>query len=178
MQQWTDIRRRVLIEGVSKREILRETGIHWTTLEKILSHNVLHTYVAFKDRIRERGAATPEEAEAIIVSIAKKPLGEVIRLSEGASVLSEQLQKRVATFNVERRWLVHWSVVEKNNSLVFDQKHEAFLDRVWRYGEEAKSLHKAIATEYENFVVSKGVSRAWIDKKAQELFAAMKGKKS
>ena len=37
MQQWTDIRRRVLIEGVSKRQILRETGMHWTTLEKILS---------------------------------------------------------------------------------------------------------------------------------------------
>lgn len=39
MQQWTDIRRRVLIEGVSKRQILRETGMHWTTLEKILSHS-------------------------------------------------------------------------------------------------------------------------------------------
>lgn len=37
MQQWTDIRRRVLIEGVTKRQILRETGLHWTTLEKILS---------------------------------------------------------------------------------------------------------------------------------------------
>lgn len=39
MQQWTDIRRRVLREGVSKRQILRETGMHWTTLEKILSHS-------------------------------------------------------------------------------------------------------------------------------------------
>jgi transposase len=36
MEQWTDIRRRVLQEGVSKRQILRETGMHWTTLEKIL----------------------------------------------------------------------------------------------------------------------------------------------
>jgi len=37
MQQWADIRRRVLQEGVSKRQILRETGMHWSTLEKILS---------------------------------------------------------------------------------------------------------------------------------------------
>ena len=37
MQQWADIRRRVLQEGVSKRQILRETGMHWTTLEKILA---------------------------------------------------------------------------------------------------------------------------------------------
>ena len=37
MEQWVDIRRRVLREGVSKRQILRETGMHWTTLEKILA---------------------------------------------------------------------------------------------------------------------------------------------
>ena len=36
MEQWTAIRRRVLVEGVSKRQVLRETGMHWTTLEKIL----------------------------------------------------------------------------------------------------------------------------------------------
>jgi transposase len=39
MEQWTEIRRRVLIGGTSKRQILRETGMHWTTLEKILSHS-------------------------------------------------------------------------------------------------------------------------------------------
>ena len=38
MEQWMQIRRRVLQEGVSKRQILRETGMHWTTLEKILAH--------------------------------------------------------------------------------------------------------------------------------------------
>ena len=37
MEQWAAIRRRVLVEGVAKREILRETGMHWTTLEKILT---------------------------------------------------------------------------------------------------------------------------------------------
>jgi transposase len=39
MQQWAEIRRRVLQDGVTKREILRETGMHWTTLEKILAHS-------------------------------------------------------------------------------------------------------------------------------------------
>ncbi|MDH3981464.1 MAG: IS21 family transposase [Kiritimatiellaceae bacterium] len=38
MHWWTDIRRRVLVENVSKRQIMRETGIHWKTLEKILSN--------------------------------------------------------------------------------------------------------------------------------------------
>jgi len=38
MDEWMTIRRRVLVEGVSKRQILRETGMHWTTLEKILAY--------------------------------------------------------------------------------------------------------------------------------------------
>jgi transposase len=38
MRQWADIRRRVLVEGVSKRQILRETGMHWRTLEKVLAN--------------------------------------------------------------------------------------------------------------------------------------------
>jgi transposase len=39
MEQWRTIRRRVLVEGVSKRQILRETGLHRVTLEKILRHS-------------------------------------------------------------------------------------------------------------------------------------------
>ncbi|MDP9340603.1 MAG: IS21 family transposase, partial [Actinomycetota bacterium] len=38
MQKWTEIRRRVLVEGASKRSACREYGIGWRTLEKILWH--------------------------------------------------------------------------------------------------------------------------------------------
>jgi hypothetical protein len=36
MENWSEIRRRVLVEGVSRRQILRETGMHWRTLRKML----------------------------------------------------------------------------------------------------------------------------------------------
>jgi len=39
MEQWTEIRRRVLVEGVSRRQVQRETGLHWKTLRKILGHS-------------------------------------------------------------------------------------------------------------------------------------------
>jgi transposase len=39
MEQWSGIRRRVLVEGASKRSVLRETGIHHETLEKMLTHS-------------------------------------------------------------------------------------------------------------------------------------------
>ncbi len=38
MKMWTEIRRRVLAEDESKRSILRDYGIHFQTLEKILTH--------------------------------------------------------------------------------------------------------------------------------------------
>jgi transposase len=38
MEKWCEIRQRVKNQGVSKRQILRETGMHWKTLEKILEN--------------------------------------------------------------------------------------------------------------------------------------------
>ena len=39
MEWWTKIRQQVKVEGVSKRQVLRETKIHWRTLEKIFTHS-------------------------------------------------------------------------------------------------------------------------------------------
>ena len=39
MEQWSEIRRRVLVDGVSRRQILRETKMHWLTLKKVLEHS-------------------------------------------------------------------------------------------------------------------------------------------
>lgn len=124
---------------------------------------VLHTYIAFKDRIKERNTVTEAEAEAIIKSIAQMPLGRVIKLSNDAAVLSAPLQKRITAFNAERRWLVHWSVVEKGDTLIINESHHAFIGRVAQYVAEARYLHRAIASEFEDFTVLKGASRKQID---------------
>ena len=39
MEQWTDVRRAVLVEGISKREACRRFGIHWQTLGRMLEHS-------------------------------------------------------------------------------------------------------------------------------------------
>ena len=54
MKQWNEIRHRVLIQGVSKRQILRETGMHWTTLEKILTYSCPPGYRLEKPRHRPK----------------------------------------------------------------------------------------------------------------------------
>jgi len=38
MEDWSEIRRRVLVEGVSRRQILGEPKLHWLILKKILEH--------------------------------------------------------------------------------------------------------------------------------------------
>ena len=44
MDERLEIRHKVLVEGVSKREMLRRTGMHWKTLEKILTDSVSPGY--------------------------------------------------------------------------------------------------------------------------------------
>jgi transposase len=39
MENWAEIRRRVLADGQSKRSVCREFDIHWDTLQKILDHS-------------------------------------------------------------------------------------------------------------------------------------------
>lgn len=39
MNQWTEIRRKVLADGTSKRSVCREYGLGWWTLDKILSNS-------------------------------------------------------------------------------------------------------------------------------------------
>jgi transposase len=44
MDERLEIRHKVLVEGVSKREMLRQTGMHWQTLEKMLTDSVSPGY--------------------------------------------------------------------------------------------------------------------------------------
>ena len=37
MEQWTEIRRQVLVEGMSKRQACQDYQINWKTLQKVLS---------------------------------------------------------------------------------------------------------------------------------------------
>ena len=54
MEKWLKIRERVLRKGVSKRQILRETGMHWKTLEKILEHPFPPSYQRSKPPVKSK----------------------------------------------------------------------------------------------------------------------------
>jgi transposase len=54
MEQWLEIRQRVLRNNVSKRQILRETGMHWKTLEKILEYPFPPSYQRHKPPVKSK----------------------------------------------------------------------------------------------------------------------------
>ena len=50
MDQWTEIRKKILVEGVSKRQVMEEEGIHWETLKKILENSTPPGYRMKRER--------------------------------------------------------------------------------------------------------------------------------
>jgi len=54
MEQWSEIRRRIRVEGVRQRQVLWETGMHWKTLKKILEHSELPGYRHRQRRPRKK----------------------------------------------------------------------------------------------------------------------------
>src|ERR1017187_10244987 len=66
MENWTEIRRGVLVDGVSRRQILRETGMHRQTLKKILDHSEPPGYRQQKPRPRKKLGAFVERIRHIL----------------------------------------------------------------------------------------------------------------
>jgi len=66
MEDWSEIRRRVLVEGVSRRQILRETKLHWLTLKKILEHSEPPGYRQQKPRPQKKLGAFLERIQQIL----------------------------------------------------------------------------------------------------------------
>ena len=54
MEMWRDIRRRVIAEGESKRQICRDYGIHFLTLQKILAHPEPPGYRQSQPRVKRK----------------------------------------------------------------------------------------------------------------------------
>ena len=85
MEQWNEIRRRVLVEGVSRRQVLRETGLHWKTLKKILEHSAPPGYRQKAPRAKKKLGPYVERIRQILKeakALPKKQRHTVKRLFE------------------------------------------------------------------------------------------------
>ena len=53
IEQWARVRRKVLVDGRSKRSVMSEEGLHWETLQKMLSQSQPPGYRRAKKRGRK-----------------------------------------------------------------------------------------------------------------------------
>lgn len=72
MEDWTEIRKKVLVDGVSRREILRKTGMHRKTLKKILEHSEPPGYRQQQPRPKKKLGAFLERIKQILKDDQKK----------------------------------------------------------------------------------------------------------
>jgi len=88
MEQWLQIRQRVLRQGVSKRQILRETGMHWTTLEKILQYSRPPGYRRGKPPRKPKIGPYPDRIRQILDELGYVPFSKT-----GAELLFEVVSR-------------------------------------------------------------------------------------
>jgi transposase len=53
MEQWARVRRKILVDGQSKRSVMSEEGLHWERLQKMLSHSRPPGYRRLNKRTRK-----------------------------------------------------------------------------------------------------------------------------
>jgi hypothetical protein len=138
--------------------------------------NALNTFITLKVEIKEIGSVGPEAGEAILAKHRRNTLGTSIRIAKEKDVLSAELLVALEEFKEERDWLVHRSMNQNAEDLYLNSRRSALINRLHKFSNEAMQLQKLIAKELEDFVVSKGVSREWIHKKAVSEIREKQGK--
>lgn len=137
--------------------------------------DALHTYITIKRDIKVRGSIPLEKAMELLEKNRGKVLGASIKDAKEEQIFSPLLQERLEKFKEERNWLVHRSVHQNGDDLYVDELRYALMERIEAFSDEAIELQKLISKESEDFFVSQGVSKKWIEQQAAQEIKALKG---
>ena len=135
MKMWEEIRRRVHREGVSKREILRETGMHWMTLEKILAHAEPPGYRQAKPRPKLKIGPFVARIE------------EIIETDKGRPKKQRHTAKRIFERLKEEGYTGGYTQVKEAVRQIRQQKREVFVPLTHRPGEAQADFGFALIKE-------------------------------
>ena len=133
MEWWTKIRQQVKVEGVSKRQVLRETGIHWTTLEKILTHSSPPGYELSEPR--------PEPK----IGPFKERIAEILRQDQAVPRKQRHSAKRIFERIGEEGYCGGYTQVKEAVREIKQTRREVFVPLVHRPGEAQMDFGHALA---------------------------------
>jgi transposase len=135
MQWWTDIRRQVLVAGVSKREVLRQEGMHWTTLEKVLTHSAPPGYR------RSRPPARPKLGPYM------GRIEQILEEDKGIPRKQRHTAKRIFERLQEEGYTGGYTQVKEAVRALRQVRQEVFMPLVHRPGEAQMDVGEAVVKE-------------------------------
>ncbi len=135
MQWWADIRRQVLVEGVSKREVLRQEGMHWTTLEKVLTHSAPPGYR------RSRPPARPKLGPYM------GRIEQILEEDKGVPRKQRHTAKRIFERLVEEGYTGAYTQVKEAVRGLRQRMQEVFVPLVHRPGEAQMDVGQALVSQ-------------------------------
>ena len=133
MKNWADIRFQVLREEKSKRSVLRETGMHWTTLEKILQHSEPPGYRLSKARPKPRIGPFLDRIAGILESDKQIPKKQ------------RHTAKRIYERIREEGYQGKYTQVKEAVSRIRRHTREVFMPLIHRPGEAQVDFGEALA---------------------------------
>jgi transposase len=134
MDQWSVIRKRVLVEGESKRQILRETRMHWTTLEKILAHSSPPGYQMVQSRARPKLGSHVEWIQDVLAADKEVPRKQ--------RHTAKRIYDRLVA---ERGYSGKYTVVKDLVAEIKRTRQEIFMPLTHRPGEAQVDFFEALA---------------------------------
>lgn len=145
--QWRLIRAKVLELGVSKRQVLRDTGIHWCTLKKILKYPFPPTY-------RRNRPATPK-MEDVVTDIENKVVESAVFIRDAIQSIPRSAMtfvelRRLARFLQDRGF----APIPSTKCHTFDSENHQWMRKVMQKKLSVAAIQRACGNhpELDNLV--------------------------
>ena len=124
MEFWTEVRRQVLVEGLSKRAAIKKYSISWHTLEKILKHQEPPGY-------QQKQARAKPKIEAFLPVVA-----EILKADQKAPRKQRHSAKRIfERLKKEHEFTGGYTIVKDAVRVWRESQKEVFLPLTHRPGE-------------------------------------------
>ena len=128
-----------------------------------------------KGVIVEPYSISEEDAKQKLRKTQTDTLGSLLKAIENRNLIKDPLLTDLKNFNNVRRWLIHKSLIESGDDLYTDSGRKRTFDRIENFVKEAIRLQKQVSSETTSYCVSKGISEAWINAKAEHDIRKLRG---
>jgi len=131
-------------------------------LEDTLAH-----FITIALKVTDRSKAM-DEAEKVLGDVRGLTLGRLVGEIKTSIQLPEGFEESLKTFLDERNWLIHRIWRLHHTDIYHADRFSLLLKRIDKLADESKKFNHIFADMLERYVVSKGVSREFIDNEAEK----------